>query len=80
MEGGRTRRRSVSAKKTIGRRAISNDFLVDMKLISAAVLAVLMAAVTSQAMELCSQTFCSCPEAGKRVECTCEAAAKQVIL
>ena len=28
--------------------------------------------VSASAVDLCSQSFCACPDAGKRVECKCE--------
>ncbi len=45
---------------------------------SSALILLLLAVSAASAMELCSQSFCSCPEAGKRVECRCDNAAKQV--
>merc|ERR1719367_657700 len=35
-------------------------------------LLLLVVAVAASAVDLCSQSFCACPDAGKRVECKCE--------
>ena len=32
--------------------------------------------VSASAVDLCSQSFCACPDAGKRVECKCDVARK----
>ena len=37
---------------------------------------VLLLAVAAAAVDLCSQSFCACPDAGKRVECRCDVATK----
>ena len=31
-----------------------------------------VAVSAASAVDLCSQSFCACPDAGKRVECKCE--------
>ena len=35
-------------------------------------LLLLVVAVAASAVDLCSQSFCACPDAGKRVVCKCD--------
>ena len=41
-----------------------------------AALVLLAVVVAASAVDLCSQSFCACPDAGKRVECRCDVAMK----
>lgn len=41
-----------------------------------AALVLVWAVAAASAVDLCSQSFCACPDAGKRVECKCDVAGK----
>ena len=47
-----------------------------MRVAATLVLLWAVSAVAASAVDLCSQSFCACPDAGKRVECKCDVARK----
>ena len=47
-----------------------------MRVAAALVLLLWAVAAAASAVDLCSETFCACPDAGKRVECKCDVARK----